>query len=54
MMLAFSLLFTKFAHIKTGGVPYALFSFDYGLLSRPLGAIDPVVGLLVFLSSGHV
>ncbi len=31
MMLAFSLLFTKFAHIKTGGVPYPLFSY-MGLL----------------------
>src|SRR5947209_18647397 len=31
MMLAFSLIFTKFAHIKTGGAPYALFAY-MGLL----------------------
>ena len=31
MMLAFTLIFTKFAHVKTGGVPYALFSY-MGLL----------------------
>lgn len=31
MMLAFTLIFTKFTHIKTGGAPYALFSY-MGLL----------------------
>lgn len=31
MMLAFTLIFTKFAHVNTGGVPYALFSY-IGLL----------------------
>ncbi|MCA1682469.1 MAG: ABC transporter permease [Actinobacteria bacterium] len=31
MMLAFSLIFQKFAHVKTGGAPYALFSY-LGLL----------------------
>lgn len=31
MMLAFTIVFTKFAHIDTGGVPYALFSY-MGLL----------------------
>jgi ABC-2 type transport system permease protein/lipopolysaccharide transport system permease protein len=31
MMLAFSVIFQKFAHVKTGGVPYPLFSY-MGLL----------------------
>ncbi len=31
MMLAFTLIFTKFTHIATGGAPYALFSY-LGLL----------------------
>jgi ABC-type polysaccharide/polyol phosphate export permease len=31
MMLAFTLIFTKFTHVNTGGAPYALFSY-LGLL----------------------
>jgi ABC-type polysaccharide/polyol phosphate export permease len=31
MMLAFTLIFTRFAHVNTGGAPYALFSY-LGLL----------------------
>jgi len=32
MMVAFSVIFTKFAHVNTGGVPYPLFSYT-GLLA---------------------
>jgi hypothetical protein len=47
---------SAFAALLLAGtvLPYVVFSFDYGLLSRPLGMIDPVVGLLVFLGGGHV
>ncbi len=47
---------SAFAALLLAGtvIPYAVFSLDYGWLARPLGVIDPVVGVLVFLGGGHV